>query len=260
MPNLRILNDRSFGMIATNAVRPLNYIALARAPFVYEHPFEAIGRYFAGKGDYPYFVRVRTPIGTQGITLFNSQDIITVHEIFSRQDYRCPSPPQTVVDLGSNIGISALYFLTRSPSTYCELYEPDPHNIPKLLENIKGYEDRFALHQNAVADAEGVLPFRRESTGRYGSLVYKLSETAEEISVRVEHINTVLEHAIGRHGTIDLLKIDTEGAELATIRAIDRRLLKNIRNIAIEWESPIQLDGFHVSTSCNVIRFRNESW
>lgn len=263
-----MLNDRSPSLIVNNIVRPSNYIALARAARVYERPLASAARYFIGRGDYPCSVRVRTPIGSQGLTLFNSHDAITVHEIFCREDYRCPSPPQVVIDLGSNIGISALYFLTRSPSTYCELYEPDPRNLPKLLKNIEGYTGRFTLHQAAVADTEGVLPFARERTGRYGTLDTNSSywdrehggAEADEIKVRVEHVNTVLEQAVSRHSIIDLLKIDTEGSELATLHAIEPALLEHIRHIVIEWpDHNVKLDGFRVSATCNAIMFENDS-
>ena len=45
------------------------------------------------------------------------------------------------VDFGSNIGISALYFLTRNPSVQVYLFEPVPSNIERLRENLKGYEN-----------------------------------------------------------------------------------------------------------------------
>jgi FkbM family methyltransferase len=260
-----MLNDRSFKLIAHNVARPSNYAALARTWRVYEHPLTAASRYFLGSGDYPCSVRVRTPIGPRNITLFNSHDAMTVHEIFCREDYRCSSPPQVVVDLGSNIGVSALYFLTRSQSTYCELYEPDPRNLPKLLQNVQEYSGRFTLHEVAVADRQGVLSFGREQTGRYGSL-----ETdgwdgnspggvhTEMISVRVQHVNTVLDEAISRHGVIDLLKIDTEGSELTTLRAINPELLARVRQIVIEWsDHHIRLGGFRASSSCDTIMFRN---
>jgi FkbM family methyltransferase len=193
VPTRRAFNGRSLKLIAENIARPANYLALARAARVYEHPLGPVARYFMGGGDYPWPIRVRTPIGPQNITLFNSQDIVTVHEIFCRQDYSSPSPPQVVVDIGSNIGVSALYFLTRSPATYCELYEPDPRNLAKLSENIKGYEERCVVHQAAVADTEGSLPFARETTGRYGALGTKGpgwgGAGADEITVRVENIN-----------------------------------------------------------------------
>src|SRR5690348_12758294 len=147
-----MLNDRSFKLITKNVMRSTNYVALARAARVYERPLKSAARYFMGSGDYPCSVRVRTPLGLQSLNLFGSHDAVTVHEIFCREDYQCPSPPQVVIDLGSNIGVSALYFLTRSPFTYCELYEPDPRNFPKLLQNIQGYSERCVVHQRAVAD------------------------------------------------------------------------------------------------------------
>jgi FkbM family methyltransferase len=270
-----LLNDRSLWLIARNVARWSNYYALARVNRVYEHPLAAASRYLLGGGEYPCPVRVRTPTGPQAVTLFNSQDAVTVHEIFCREDYKCPSPPRVIVDLGSNIGVSALYFLTRSPSAYCELYEPDPRNVPKLLLNLQAFSDRFTLHETAVADREGVLPFSREPTGRYGRLNLKAdvphavpgtlkdqAQTQESgtIKVRVEHINTVLSQAIARHGTIDLLKVDTEGTELATVRAIDPAIRSHIRRIVIEWfDRDVQLDGFTVSSSCDTITFTSAS-
>ena len=238
---------------------------------IYERPFSAAGAYFLGTGDYPCSMHVRTPAGTIAIRLFSSHDAVTVHEIFCREDYLCPTPPQVVVDIGSNIGISALYFLTRSPSSYCELYEPDPRNVDRLLHNLEGFGGRFTLHERAVADRQGVLPFRREATGRYGSLdaagpltdaaalVNPLPDTdADVINVPVEHINDVLERAVTRHGVIDLLKVDTEGVELATIMAIDAGLRRHIRRIVIEsFESGIELDGFEVSAACDTLTFSN---
>ena len=270
-----MLNDRSVLFIARNATRPSNYIALARTSRVYERPLTAALRYFFGRGEYPCSVRVRTPIGPQSITLFTSHDAITVHEIFCREDYRCPSPPRIVVDLGSNIGISALYFLTRSPSAYCELYEPDPRNVEKLLSNLERFSDRFTLHQAAVTDREGVLPFVREPTGRYGSIDVAIQGSsdrpkdpsdlpryaeAERLDVRVEHVNTVLDRAISRHGMVDLLKIDTEGSEMATVMAIDPVLRARVRHIVIDWfDHGVKLDGFDTSSSCDTVMFRNRN-
>lgn len=257
-----MLNDRPLKMISRNIFRRANYSALFSAMRAYQQPLAGTARYFWGYGDYPCSVRVRTPIGPQDVTLFNKHDIITLHEIFCRGDYRSPSP-KIVVDIGANIGISALYFMTRSPSTYCELYEPDPSNISKLSQNLKNYEGRFTLHTTAVADRQGILAFAREPTGRYGTLetdsgLWNRSTNVERIDVHVEHINTVLDEAIARHGMIDLLKIDTEGSELATLLAIDPAAKKYIRYIVIEWpDHSMTFDGFQASPKCDTIMFRN---
>ncbi len=251
-----MLNDRSLWLIARNVTRPSNYLALAQMTRVYEHPTEGALRYFFGHGNYPCTVGLRTPLGPQSVTLSNSHDAVTVHEIFCRKDYECPTPPEVVVDLGSNIGISALYFLTRSPSSHCELYEPDPRNIPRLLQNLQEFEGRYTLHETAVSDSEGILPFSREQTGRYGTLDIHPDDAKEKIDVRVEHINTVLQQAISHHGTIDLLKVDTEGSELRTVMAIEPELLAHVRRIVLEWfDRRIKLEGFDTSFSCDTVTF-----
>ena len=78
--------------------------------------------------------------------------------------------------------------------------------------------------------------------------------------MRVEHINAVLSQALARHGVIDLLKVDTEGTELATVMAIDPALRGHIRRIVIEWfDRGVSLDGFAASYSCDTITFTNSN-
>jgi FkbM family methyltransferase len=255
-----LLNGRPLSLVSRNLFAPSNYIALARAVRVYDEPLQAVSRYFLGRGSYPCSVRLQTSAGPQTVTLFCSHDAITVHEIFCRRDYWFGVPPKVVVDVGSNIGISALYFLTRSPEAYCDLYEPDPRNIDKLRSNLEPFSGRFTLHQTAIADREGALPFSREPTGRYGSLDPEpwVRTKADVVTVKVEHINTALERALSRAGTIDLLKIDTEGSELATVQAIDSGLRQRIRHIVIEsHDHRVDIDGFRTDSQCDAVRFTN---
>ena len=51
-------------MVAREVLRGRNYRALARMARVYGEPGQAVRRYFAGRGDYPYRCPVRTPAGT----------------------------------------------------------------------------------------------------------------------------------------------------------------------------------------------------
>lgn len=255
-----MLNGRPLSLISRNVLAPSNYIALTRAVRVYDQPLQALSRYIVGRGSYPCSVRLETAIGPQTITLFCSHDAITVHEIFCRRDYWFAVPAKVVVDVGSNIGISALYFMTRSPDAYCELYEPDPRNIDKLRSNLASFADRFTLHETAIADREGALPFSREPTGRYGGLdpAEWVRTQSDVVTVRVEHINTALERALSRSGTVDLLKIDTEGSELATVRAIDPQLRRRVRHIVIESQDhQIEIDGFRTDSQCDAVRFTN---
>lgn len=208
-----------------------HYAALVTMARLYPRFPADLWRYLSGRGRYPYDIRVRTPLGTVQARLHCRDDMLTVNEIFCRQDYRAPTDLRFAVDLGSNIGISALYFLTRNRTARCHLYEPVPENVAKLRENLAGYEDRYTLHRTAVADTAGRARFGVEATGRYGGIGV---DTGTELEVEVVHVDDALRTALAETQVIDMLKIDTEGAELATVAAIDPELARRIRTIVIE--------------------------
>src|ERR1700737_1506226 len=103
----------------------------------YRQPLDAYVRYLFGVGRYPVAVPIDTPIGDIELMLYTPHDILTVNEIFCRKDYRAEPSDKIMVDFGSNIGISAAYFLSRNYDSYTYLYEPVPQNIARLRQNLK---------------------------------------------------------------------------------------------------------------------------
>ena len=148
-------------------------------------------------------------------------------------DYFANTNIKVVVDVGSNIGISALYFLTRNKQAKCYLFEPDPNNIPKLHHNLSNYKARYELEEKAVSNEKAEVKFGIEKTGRYGGIDVK---TGNYISVACLDINEVLENILSKEQQIDILKLDIEGAELKTVAAIKQSFLKRIKHIYIEAE------------------------
>jgi hypothetical protein len=204
-----MLGDRPPSMVLRELGRPGNYAALCRMARVSPRFFEDAARYLLGRGDYPYSCSVRTPVGPISIRLDSHHDMITVNEMFCRLDYRVDRSARTIVDVGSNIGVSALYFLTRTNARLW-LYEPVPRNIERLRENLQPFETRYTLNEVAVAPFSGTASFSIEQSGRYGGLA---REYADSIEVRV---------------------VDTEGTEYEIVTAIDRELLPRIRTIYFE--------------------------
>src|SRR5829696_5842772 len=152
---MSLLGDRPLGFVAREAVRPSNWVALTRMPRRYPHFVDGARRYFTASGTYPYRCEIRTPLGKVAPELHSQHDMITVNEIFCREDYRIHFGAEVVVDIGSNIGISGLYFLTRSEGVRVWLYEPVPQNVERLRENLHAFQGRWSLDQSAVADREG---------------------------------------------------------------------------------------------------------
>ena len=253
-----MLGNRSIGFVARNAVRRENWQALARMTKVYPRFPENAWRYFTARGSYPYDCAVRTPLGIQTPRLWTSDDLLTVNEIFCRLDYEARDDVQVVVDIGSNIGISALYFLTRNPTARCHLYEPVPQNVERLRHNLAAFRDRWTLEELAVWDRDAVVEFGVEPTGRYGGIGV---EMPERIEVACISINDVLERVLAREGRIDILKIDIEGAELDTVAAIRPELLDRIHTIYFETAARTELhtDRFALSYACDTGRLVNRS-
>ena len=159
---------------------------------------------------------------------------------------------RAVVDIGSNIGISALWFLTRNETSRCYLYEPVPANLERLRANLDGFEDRYELAEAAVADRAGTVSFGVEPTGRYGGVDLELDGSIE---VDCLEINDVLAAILEREGRIDVLKLDTEGLELPTVQAIRPELLRRIDVIYFEWPEepevhPGLFDRSYANTTC----------
>ena len=229
-----MLGGRSASFVARQIFEPANYRSLLALSRVSTQPLRFAQAYFLGAGVYPSECPVRTPAGVVAPTVYSHHDVFTVNEVFCRQDYRLASDARVVVDIGSNIGISALYFLTRSPDIRAHLFEPDPRNAERLRGNLVAFEGRWTLREEAVGDRDGVVAFGREQTGRYGGVGMA---TSDQLQVRCRHIDDVLRDVLELEGRVDFVKIDTEGLENATVAAIDRTLLAEIGCVCFETAS-----------------------
>src|SRR5262245_45844762 len=108
-----IFKTRGSRQVAHAIVSREHYVALFNMARHYPRFFDNLYRYLTGNGSYPYRVEVRTPTGVVRPTLYSHHDLLTLNEIFCRNDYPASPEIRTVVDVGSNIGINALYFLSR---------------------------------------------------------------------------------------------------------------------------------------------------
>jgi FkbM family methyltransferase len=144
-----------------------------------------------------------------------------VNEIFCRRDYGGRAH-RTVVDIGANVGLASLFFLTRSPDARVWAYEPDPANVQRLRETLTGFEERYTLVEAAVTVDE-TPSVRFVTGGRYGHLA---GEGEGGVDVPAVAIARALREVVGATGSIDLVKIDTEGTDeqLAAAVPADSRI------------------------------------
>ncbi len=237
------------------------YMAFFNVFIYFKSPVRVLICYVFEVGNYPQKFTVNTPLGLQVVTAFSHHDLITLVECFGKLDYRVPKDISVVVDFGSNIGISALYFLTRNPSVQVYLFEPVPRNIERLRKNLRGYEKRYELSECAIGVDGGECDFAYEDTGRYGGLINnglsRFAKTTSDkvISVKVLAVNQTLDKILSNHESVDVVKIDIEGYENEILGRLKAGTLARIERIYAETNSNQNFLGFSRERYGGVMRY-----
>jgi FkbM family methyltransferase len=213
-------------------VRDRAVLQIAKAPFELRHwrslhgiltilvpGREALRRYLTQSGTYPWDVQIRTPIGVVSVTLYSRHDLLTVNEIFCRRDYG-DEAPVLIVDVGANIGLAALYWLTRRPDSKVYCYEPNPANIEHLHKTLREYVGRYEVASLAISTTAGSARFTFDQSGRYGFI-----SDSEDLGAQILVKTVTLESELDRITACerrrpDLVKIDTEGSETDILRSL----------------------------------------
>ncbi|MHB1469529.1 MAG: FkbM family methyltransferase [Solirubrobacteraceae bacterium] len=254
--------NRSWRAVVRAPLQRGHYRALLGMARRYPRFWANLYRFLTARGAYPYSCRVRTPSGEVSVRLHSSHDLSTVNEIFCREDYAAPHGLRVAVDVGANIGIASLYFLTRNTSSRVYAFEPNPANIARLRENLAGYEERYVLHECAIGLRRGPVAFEVEPTGRYGSIAAPDGgestgkASGGVLTVECEEINAVVREILAQEGEIDILKVDTEGMEAELVASLEPGLLDAIALICYETNAsaPRHLDRYRHSYSTQTNR------
>jgi FkbM family methyltransferase len=139
------------------------------------------------------------------------------------------NPNPTIVDCGSNIGMSILYFKKLYPNAKIVGFEPDPYIYSLLKENVAPFSG-IEIHNKAVWTEDTTLSFVLE--GNFSSKVLLVEDKSNSHIVKVEalDLNKFLDQKV------DFLKIDVEGAEYYLIEHIAPKLV-NVDKLFIEYHS-----------------------
>lgn len=137
-------------------------------------------------------------------------------QVFAAREYDSPFLPDacaTVLDLGANIGLAAVYFAARYPAARIVAVEPDAENFALLLANTAAFGERIIPVQAAVWDTDGVVNLHEHSDdgehlGHWGRNV---SARPSAVQVPALSIPTLMARTGLDH--VDVLKVDIEGAE-----------------------------------------------
>lgn len=153
-------------------------------------------------------------------------------ELFINQNYYFSSSDQspTIIDCGSNIGMSIIYFKSIYPFANIYGFEPDPYLYNILKKNLKKnkiYDVK--LSESAVWTNEKIINFL--SDGADGG---HISETSVNTKIKIK--STRLKNFLDKFQKIDLLKLDIEGSETDVLLDCSESL-KKIDNLFVEYHS-----------------------
>jgi FkbM family methyltransferase len=140
----------------------------------------------------------------------------------------------TIVDAGSNIGLTAVKLINKFPQARIICLEPDPQNYVQLKYNLKKYSNNIIALPDALwyKEEDLFLDFGfRDGTDWSRSV--SNDSSSSEIAIKGISLNTLIQRY--SLDTIDLLKIDIEGSEATLFRnENDLSFLDKVKIIAIE--------------------------
>ena len=151
----------------------------------------------------------------------------------TRQFRRLISPGMVVIDVGAHVGYYTLLAAKQvGPTGKVYAFEPEPVNHGLLLRNVElnGY-DNVVVVKSAVSDDAGstTLYLTGLDNGRHSVYQHNLPENGS-VEVPTTKIDDFLE--LQGWPSVDLIKIDVEGAELDVLAGMER-LLRESKGIRL---------------------------
>jgi FkbM family methyltransferase len=163
-------------------------------------------------------------------------------------------PGENVLDVGSHVGLYALYFAHWTRTGRVHAFEPNPVTRGALIEHarLNGLAGRIVVRDMAVSNVAGEndffgLPF--DGMSRLGSENPELAGRTNRIRVRT---TTLDEYCEKERFVPDWIRMDIEGFEVAALRGA-RRLISARRGalkIVVEMHPNAWKDSGETADSC----------
>ncbi len=195
-----------------------NWLALYRALWVFSNPVQFAWSLLRKSA--PRQVRLRTPTGAVTLHLRNFESLKTAFSVFCRGDYHTETDqPFLFLDVGANVGVSAVYFMTRNAHNTVHCYEPDNANLDFLRRNLDGFGSRATIHRKAVGTAAGSVDLFCSEDGKYSSTLAIDHPVAVQRVVCVAFADVLAAYRGSDRPVI--VKLDVEGIERELIAHTD---------------------------------------
>ena len=164
-----------------------------------------------------------------------TSDANVFEQIFVHYEYdlEIGYPPQIIVDLGANIGLSALFFSMKFPQAKVIAVEPDKENFSCLKKNTCLLDNVISIHAAVWDKKTEVRISDKYNYGKWGMVVEEVVDKTEPLN-RIESITVEEIMKINNIAKIDILKIDIESAEFQLFSSGFELWLPKVKVVLIE--------------------------
>jgi FkbM family methyltransferase len=151
---------------------------------------------------------------------------------------RLATPGKMFIDVGANIGLSAIAVLREVPGSRALSLEPSPNSVPYLQKTwgISDLRNRWEIVPKAAAECPGSVEFFAADP------VYGMWDGLKDTGLAgerhsVEVIQTTVDAEWQRLGCppVSCVKIDVEGAETKVLKGMEELVRREKPAILLEW-------------------------
>jgi lipopolysaccharide transport system permease protein len=137
----------------------------------------------------------------------------------------------TILDIGANVGAFSLWANFRWPESRIYAYEPQPDTFELLQRNVRAYPNIRCINRAVYPSDREREPFysRYAGDGESGLVTVVSKMFAELPSERIFEVPVISPKSLPE---ADIVKIDTEGAEVSILSSMD---LENVSLILLEY-------------------------
>jgi len=129
--------------------------------------------------------------------------------------------PRVIVDVGANIGMTAVYYACAYPQARIVCFEPLPANLELLRANAAPFGDRITVVPTALGDATGRFTYRMsDDPANFGGGGFTERGTAADRTLELPVRRAADALADAGLDRVDVFKLDTEGSEAPIVSAL----------------------------------------
>ncbi|MDC3315697.1 FkbM family methyltransferase [Candidatus Thioglobus sp.] len=164
----------------------------------------------------------------------STSDMALIYEILLKSKYKSeyylPEKlnPKVVFDIGGNIGITSIYLSSIFPDAKIYTFEPMPENFEILQKNISQYKNIRAFNYGLGSKNGNFKVYLSNDPENFGGISFYPDAHGNQeksyISCEVKNVNEIINDL--EVESIDLIKIDTEGAEYDILSTLKVDILR----------------------------------